>query len=178
MLFQSIKLLGLYSLAKVAFAGASVTSDPEYALQVSKDGRYFTTNNGEPFFWQADTAWLLFHRLNITEIETYFQDRQEKGFNMVLVTAVTQLGCVIRPEYHRLVTNYVSSLDNANRNGDLPLIDKDFTKPNEPYWETVDQMVEIAWEHGIRIAFVPAWGYHVHLDSMNLPQQSRFKEAG
>ena len=50
-----------------------------------------------------------------------------------------------------------------NRNGDLPLIDNDITKPNEPYWSYVDQVVEMAWSKGLRVAFVPAWGYYVHV---------------
>lgn len=63
---------------------------PGYALQ-ARD-RFFELQNGEPFFWQADTSWLLFHRLNLSEVETYLDDRASKGFNMVLVVAVTQEG--------------------------------------------------------------------------------------
>lgn len=84
----------LCSIVRVVLASPSVTSDPTYALHISENGRHFTTSDGQPFFWQADTAWLLFHRLNLTEAETYFTDRATKGYNIVLVTAVTQLGLV------------------------------------------------------------------------------------
>jgi hypothetical protein len=47
---------------------------------------------------------------------------------------------------------------NANRAGDLPLVNFDPTKPNEPYWKHVDDVVQLAWTKGIRIALVPAWG--------------------
>lgn len=54
-----------------------------------------------------------------------------------------------------------SALD-PNRNGDLPLINQDPTKPYEPYWAHVDQVVQMAWSKGIRVAMIPAWGYYLH----------------
>ncbi len=54
------------------------------------------------------------------------------------------------------------SAENPNRNGDLPLIDYDVARPNEAYWAHVDTVYEMAWERGIRIAFVPSWGYYIH----------------
>ena len=127
---------------------ASWTVPPSYALVPSASGRSFETLSGEPFFWQADTAWLLFHRLNYSECEAYLSDRASKGFNVVLAVGFTQIG-----------------IDSPNRNGDLTFIDYDVTKPNEPYWAYIDSIVELAWSKGIRIALVPAWGKYVHSDS-------------
>ncbi|OJJ00939.1 hypothetical protein ASPVEDRAFT_82490 [Aspergillus versicolor CBS 583.65] len=121
----------------------------EYALTPSSNGRFLQQANGDPFFWQADTAWLLFHRLNYSEADAFLSDRSEKGFNMVLAVAFTQAG-----------------IDNPNRNGDLPFIDEDVTDPNEPYWEHVDSVVKLAWTKGIRICMVSSWGKFVH-DSDN-----------
>lgn len=64
----------------------------EYSIKASPDGRNFITSKGEPFFWQADTAWVLFHRLTLPEVETYLDDRAAKGFNMLLAVAVVQFG--------------------------------------------------------------------------------------
>ena len=36
--------------------------------------------DGKPFFYLGDTAWLLFQRLNHEEVEEYLKDRAEKGF--------------------------------------------------------------------------------------------------
>ncbi|KAL4908782.1 hypothetical protein BDW74DRAFT_165536 [Aspergillus multicolor] len=124
---------------------------PEYALTPSANGRFLQDANGDPFFWQADTAWLLFHRLNYTEAETYLSDRASKGFNVVLAVGFTQIG-----------------IKSPNRNGDLPFIDENVTKPNEPYWAYVDEIVELAWSKGIRICLVPSWGKFVH-DNDNTP---------
>ncbi|CAG8959600.1 hypothetical protein HYFRA_00001502 [Hymenoscyphus fraxineus] len=117
----------------------------EYPIQASPNGRHFVTSTGEPFFWQADTAWVMFHRLTLSEVESYLEDRAAKGFNMLLAVAVNQFGD-----------------QDPNRAGDLPLLNRDPTNPNEPYWTHVDEVVQLAWERGIRIAMVPSWGNYIH----------------
>lgn len=117
----------------------------EYTITPSSNGRFLQDSDAKPFFWQADTAWLLFHRLNFSEAETYLSDRAGKGFTMVLAVGFTQAG-----------------IDSPNRNGDLPFINDDVTKPNEAYWAYVDSIVELAWSKDIRICMVPAWGKYVH----------------
>ncbi|KAE8375427.1 hypothetical protein BDV26DRAFT_299682 [Aspergillus bertholletiae] len=126
-----------------AFAAWQVPA--EYAITPSSNGRFLQEVDGKPFFWQADTAWLLFHRLNFSEAEMYLSDRASKGFTIVLAVGFTQIG-----------------IDSANRNGDLPFISEDVTQPNEAYWEYIDSIVELAWRKGIRICMVPAWGKFVH----------------
>lgn len=63
-----------------------------YSISASHDGHHFMTTDNQPFFWQADTAWLLFDRLNMTEAEQYLDDRSSKGFNVILAVALSQLG--------------------------------------------------------------------------------------
>ena len=87
---------------------------PEYEIFPSADGHFFQDGEGEPFFWQADTAWLLFHRLNRTECEIYLSDRASKGYNVVLAVGFQQIG-----------------IDSPNRNGDLTFVNQDVTKPEE-----------------------------------------------
>lgn len=116
-----------------------------YELKISSNGQFLQTTSGDPFFWQADTAWLLTHRLNYTETETYLSDRASKGYNVVLNVGFTQIG-----------------IDSPNRYGDLPYIDEDLSRPNEPYWEYIDSIVELAWtKHKIRMAMIPAWNNYV-----------------
>ena len=126
--------------------GAAAWRPPaEYALTPTADGRFLQDGNGKPFFWQADTAWLLFHRLTYKEAEQYLSDRAAKGFNMALAVGFQQIG-----------------IDSPNREGQLMFIDDDPTKPNEPYWAHIDSVVELAWSKGIRICMVPVWGQYVH----------------
>ncbi|KAH6660660.1 hypothetical protein BKA67DRAFT_530748 [Truncatella angustata] len=125
--------------------GATWQVPAEYGITPSPDGHFLQDSHGSPFFWQADTAWLLFHRLNYSEAELYLSDRASKGYNVVLAVGFTQVG-----------------IDSPNRNDDLPFVDEDVTQPNELYWEFVDSIVELAWSKGVRIALVPAWGKYVH----------------
>lgn len=144
---RTIHLISTVFSAICSFFGFAVAWQvpAEYGIRPSSDGHFFQDAGGQPFFWLADTAWLLFHRLDYSEAETYFTDRANKGFNVVLAVGFTQIG-----------------IDSPNRNGDLTFVDEDVTQPNEPYWAYIDSIVELAWGKGIRIAMVPAWGYYVH----------------
>ncbi|KAH8886106.1 hypothetical protein GQ53DRAFT_828473 [Thozetella sp. PMI_491] len=144
---RGLCLLGsvLYGVALNAIGAAAWTPPPEYKITASPDGHFFQDSTGAPFFWQADTAWLLFHRLNRSEAEIYLSDRAAKGYNMILAVGFTQIG-----------------ISSPNRNGDLTFINLDPTKPNEAYWSFVDDIVELAWSKGIRIAMVPCWGSYIH----------------
>lgn len=51
-------------------------------LTICSNGRYLQSANGHPFFLLADTAWELFHRLTLEEIEFYFDTRKSQGFNV------------------------------------------------------------------------------------------------
>jgi hypothetical protein len=65
-------------------------------LVASPDGHYLVYEDGTPFFWMADTAWGLFHRVptdipdDPADPETYkdavgyLKDRQAKGFNVIM----------------------------------------------------------------------------------------------
>ena len=123
----------------------------DYAITASPDGHFFQKSDRSPFFWQGDTAWLLFHRLNYTEADMYLSDRASKGFTIVLAVGFTQIG-----------------ITSPNRAGDLPFINEDPTRPNEVYWAYIDGIVELAWSYGIRIALVPCWGQYIH-DSAGNP---------
>lgn len=46
----------------------------------------YLNENGKPFFWLGDTAWLLFEKLTCSEIEYYLSDRADKGFNVIQAT--------------------------------------------------------------------------------------------
>jgi hypothetical protein len=65
------------------FAVSSAINLPGYSLRTN--GRFFETQDGEPFFWQADTAWALFHRFDLSDAEKYLEDRASKGFNMFVL---------------------------------------------------------------------------------------------
>ncbi len=120
-------------------------------LVVSENSRFLQHENGRPFFWQADTAWLLFQRLNRSEVETYLENRRQKGFNIIQVMTLHGL-----PE-----VNFYGDTALVNRNpaqpnttpGNNPQVESEYD-----YWDHVDFVIDKAAEKGIYLAMVPVWG--------------------
>ena len=111
-------------------------------LCVHENNRYLKTKDGEPFFWLADTAWELIHRLNGDEVDHYLKARAEQGFNVIQTVILAELNGLTVP----------------NANGDLPLENADPTKPIEAYFSYVDEVVTKAAAHGLYVALLPTWG--------------------
>lgn len=111
-------------------------------IKVSDSGRHFVTADGEPFFWLADTAWELFHRLSLDDARYYLQVRAAQGFNVVQAVVLAEL----------------DGLDTPNANGDLPLHDHDPGRPNEAYFRQVDAILAEAAVHHLYMALLPTWG--------------------
>jgi len=119
-------------------------------LVVSENRRYLQHENGVPFFWQGETAWLLFQRLNREQTVQYFENRKNKGFNVVQ--------CI----FHQ---NFLHS----NVYGDTAYSSFDITNPittpgNDPndeeqydYWDHVNYIIDVAAEYGIYIGMVTTW---------------------
>lgn len=52
-------------------------------IKVSACGHFFRKADGSPFFYLADTVWLVFNKLYEAEVRTLFEDRQAKGFTAI-----------------------------------------------------------------------------------------------
>lgn len=134
-------------------AGFIAGTMPVYgqALKVSDNKRFFTDQQGKPFFWLADTGWLLFNRLTREEADRYLDDRQQKGFNVVQVMVVQAL---------RTVNVYGdSALTNHDLSAPKVTDGSAFEDSGEyDYWDHVDYVVGKAAERGIKIGMVPIWG--------------------
>ena len=117
-------------------------SQPKGRIVVSDNGHYLQHENGTPFFWLGDTAWELFHRLTLEEIETYLDNRQAKGFNVIQAVLLAEM----------------DGLQTLDRYGEMPLIDLDPAKPNEAFFKRVDQVIHMAKERQIIMALLPTWG--------------------
>jgi hypothetical protein len=111
-------------------------------LKISANRRFLVTRQDTPFFWLADTAWELFHRLSREEADHYLETRLQQGFNVVLAVILAEM----------------DGLHTANANGDTPLIDNDPLRPNEAYFAYVDEIIELAAAKGIYIGLLPTWG--------------------
>jgi hypothetical protein len=123
---------------------SGAASAPSVRLRLSENRRYLEYEDGTPFFYLGDTAWELFHRLDREEVDRYLADRAEKGFTVIQAVVLAQVG----------------GLDVPNSYGDVPLIDKDPTKPKEAYFRHVDYAVNKAEELGLFVGMLPTWGSH------------------
>lgn len=129
-------------------------------LRVSENNRYLQHENGTPFFWLGDTAWLLFQRLNREEAKQYFANRKAKGFNVVQ--------CI-----------FLQNFTHTNAYGDYAYEGFDITKPiatpgKDPkdslqydYWDHVSYLIDIAAENGIYLAITTTWR-DLHKQDKNL----------
>jgi hypothetical protein len=131
----------LAALAGVFCAGAQLPR-----LTVSENRRFLATADGKPFFYLADTAWELFHRLTRKQAAEYLTLRASQGYTAIQAVAVAELDGVTDP----------------NANGDLPFEGKDFSKPVAGYWAHVEGIIDDANARGLYIALLPAWGRWVN----------------
>jgi hypothetical protein len=116
-------------------------------LMVTDNGRYFRHEDGTPFFWLGDTAWLLFHRLTLDESKKYFTFRRSQGYTVIQIMMV-----------HKL--------ESPDRNGNLPFHDQDMARPNEAFFDHVEQVFALAEAAGLYIAPVCVWGSVVHAGAL------------
>ncbi len=140
----------LLTLCAVPTATAKRASDVDKLplITISENQRFLQSEDGKPFFYLGDTAWELFHLLNNEEREYYLTTRAEQGFNVIQAAVLSPLDGATTP----------------NRNGHLPFIDLDVTKPaikegeSNDFWDDVDYIVNRANELGMYIGMLPTWG--------------------
>ncbi len=113
-----------------------------FPTQISADGRFLQTADGTPFFWLADTAWELFHRLSREEADFYLQTRARQGYTVIQAVVLAEFDGLHEPNFY----------------GDLPLQGDDPTKPIEAYFAHVDWVVKRANALGLTIGMLPTWG--------------------
>lgn len=111
-------------------------------VQVHPGGRFLMTADGKPFFWLADTAWELFHRLDRDEARRYLANRSQKGFTVIQAVVLAEF----------------DGLRSPNPYGLTPLADADPSRPNEAYFAYVDELVRMAGVYGLYVGLLPTWG--------------------
>lgn len=93
-------------IAATVFVAPNATAQVRGRLQVAPSHRYLQHQDGAPFFYLADTAWELFHRLNREEATLYLEDRARKGFTVIPTlrppAGVARTGCCfLKPSSRR-----------------------------------------------------------------------------
>lgn len=100
-------------------------------------------DSGRLFFYTADTAWELFHKLSLDEAKLFIDNRAAKGFNVLQAVAVAELDGLKTP---------------ARACGCVPFKDLKTLEPDDKYFVHVKEVIAYANSRGIFIALVPMWG--------------------
>lgn len=130
-------------------------------LEVSPEGRYLRYADGKPFFYFADTGWLLPQRLNRDEAEGYLQRVARAGFNVVQVQ----------------VMNTVPSVNIYGQLSCTPDLDFEAVTSDEAvydYWDHMDYIIDTANDLGIYIGMVCVWGSNVKSGKMDKEGAQRY----
>ena len=113
-----------------------------FPLKVSENRRHVVDQRNTPFFYHADTAWLLFNKLTEAEAAEYLAARRSQGFTALQVQLTGFLGM-------------------TNRAGQLPFggtpPEQNFSQPNEKFFGHVDRVVAEAERKGLLLAIAPTW---------------------
>lgn len=144
MLQKSVLILILF-FSIFIFAAPKVVNAFSYPLKVSSNGRYLVDQNSSPFFMVGDAAWSLIAQLNSADANTYLSNRQQHGFNTIIVELIE----------HRYATNPQHDIY-----GDPAFTGKVFVTPNETYFAYADSIINMAAQKGITILLDPLYlGY-------------------
>lgn len=127
-------------------AQSPATQAPPQLEQLRVKGRFLEAASGRPFFWLGDTSWALVAKARREDLPRYFGSRVGKGFN-VLQTCVT------------------NEPGTANAYGEKAFEEADYSRPREPYWRWVDEVVDAGARHGMYLALLPMWGNSVPNES-------------
>jgi hypothetical protein len=134
----------------VANRVTSLSSPPAYPLKISTNGRYLVDQNNQPFFLSGDAAWSLIAQLTVSDVDYYLSNRQQKGFNTVLVNLLEHQFATYAPR---------------NIYGDTPFTGQVFTTPNEAYFSHADYVISTAAQKGINVLLAPLYlGYNCGSD--------------
>ncbi|MGD0696144.1 MAG: DUF4038 domain-containing protein [Terriglobia bacterium] len=133
--------LALFLLAPMALAQTS-----DLRLKISNNGRYLVDQKGDPFLVVGDSPWSLIAQLDDRDIESYLEDRRNKGFSSIIVN---------------LIEHKFSTTTPRTRSGLAPFRSPgDLSTPNPAYFDFAHKVIERAGQYGIVVWLAPAYlGY-------------------
>lgn len=139
---MNCKSIACVFLALASFALATPTPTPTpttFPLRASDNGRYLVDAADRPFFFHADTPWMLIQKLTLAEAEEYMTDRKARGFTSLQIMMTGFLGM-------------------RTREGHLPFDgDHDLTRPNEACFAHADRVIQKAADLGLFLMIAPMW---------------------
>ncbi len=114
-----------------------------FPLRTVAGRRYLVDAAGNPFLVHGDSPWTLIASLTRDQIDQYFADRQQKGFNSVIIELIEK----------KFATNAPN-----NAYGAPPFLTPgDFSTPNEAYFAHAEYAIRKAAERGIVVFLTPLY---------------------
>ncbi|MCI9285384.1 MAG: DUF4038 domain-containing protein [Muribaculaceae bacterium] len=155
----------LTTIALLMSAAAAFCADKPWshgALTLTPDSMYFQHSDGTPFFYLADTGWLLPERLDRDEAAFYLERAARAGFNVVQVQTINGV-----PAF-----NTYGAMSHPD-GWDFSNIDRQGTYG---YWDHMDYIIDTAGRNGIYIGMVCIWGGLVKAGLMDVDQARAYGE--
>ena len=117
-------------------------------LKVSENHRYLIHENGTPFFWLGNTAWLISERLTRDDVEFYLTKEREAGYNVEQIQVLNAI-----PTFN------IYGMQANDESFDMQKFSR---KDQYGYWEHLDYIVDFAASQGIYIAMDCIWGSQIN----------------
>ena len=131
-------------------------------LQISENHRFLQHENGTPFFWLGETAWLLPSRSKQDEAAYFIGETAKNGFNVIQISVLHGLSDMNEYGHYALPNGF------------------DFKNIDQPgeynYWKHVDYIVEQARRQGIYIGIVCVWGTNVKAGNVTVENAKKYGE--
>ncbi len=129
---------------------------------MSANQRYLQHENGQPFFWLGETAWLMPQHLDRGEVGYYLKMARKAGYNMVQIQVLNGV-----PSYN------IYGQQSNPFGWDMSRADPDGVYS---YWDHIDFIIDIAERNGIYIGMVNVWGGLVKAGLINEEQAAAYGE--
>jgi hypothetical protein len=110
-------------------------------LKVSDNGRFLVTDQGKPLFWLGDTAWSI-RKLSPADVDLYLDTRAKQGFTGIQIAPASSAG-----------------YGGTDYGGNRPFDNGNTDTPDEPFWKTIDSVVDKACDHALYVMIFPLWGH-------------------
>jgi hypothetical protein len=124
----------------------------DFPLRLSANGRLLEDQNGDPFLLHGDSAWSAEVRLTTAKMVEYLDDREQRGFNAILIEAMEH-------RFNGSCTVDLNCWNNANGDAPFTVMNPDvaFDSPNPNYWDQVDTLLDLARDRGMVVLMTPTY---------------------
>lgn len=102
-------------------------------MKLHTENKKLVNEKGEIFFYTADTAWELFHKLSFDEAKFFIDNRARKGFNVIQAVAVAELDGLHTP---------------TKATNELPFSNLDTLEVNDNYLTMLERLSSMQTQKG------------------------------